>query len=189
MAGKNWLDEKVGSLTVISRLPNDDNGHSIWKCKCECGKVVPVKGYNLTRNTKSCGCKRRRDSKLHKNWRGYGDIHGKMWSAIKRRAARFSGRHMEFTITIQYIWELFLSQKGRCALTNMPIVFAKTWAEVESRGTTASLDRIDSSQGYIPGNVQWVHKDVNHMKWDYKEDYFIEICCQIAYHKRGYRDI
>lgn len=41
------------------------------------------------------------------------------------------------------------------------------------------LDRIDSSKGYIEGNVQWVHKDVNMMKQNYSQKYFIEMCKKI----------
>lgn len=47
---------------------------------------------------------------------------------------------------------------------------------------TASLDRIDNTKGYIPGNVQWVHKSVNFCKGTLKERYFIKLCCQIANH-------
>ena len=35
---------------------------------------------------------------------------------------------------------------------------------------TASLDRIDSSKGYQPGNVWWVHKRVNRLKNDFSMD-------------------
>ena len=41
---------------------------------------------------------------------------------------------------------------------------------------SASLDRIDSKKGYTEENVQWIHKDVNSMKMDYNEDYFIKMC-------------
>jgi hypothetical protein len=41
---------------------------------------------------------------------------------------------------------------------------------------TASLDRIDSKLGYNINNIQWVHKDVNTIKWDLSHDKFIEIC-------------
>jgi hypothetical protein len=48
---------------------------------------------------------------------------------------------------------------------------------------TASLDRIDSSFGYIEGNVQWVHKDINIIKLDYDQDYFIKICSAVCNYK------
>jgi hypothetical protein len=45
-----------------------------------------------------------------------------------------------------------------------------------SKYSTASIDRIDSSKGYILGNIQWVHKDVNFMKRTYSQEYFVKMC-------------
>jgi hypothetical protein len=45
-----------------------------------------------------------------------------------------------------------------------------------NKETTASLDRIDSSKGYIKTNVQWVHKKVNKMKQDTSVDEFKHYC-------------
>ena len=45
---------------------------------------------------------------------------------------------------------------------------------------TASLDRIDSSKGYVKGNVQWVHKDINKMKTDFEQSIFIKLCKSVA---------
>lgn len=46
--------------------------------------------------------------------------------------------------------------------------------------TRESLDRIDSSKGYIPGNIQWVHKDVNSLKSNFDEEESIKWCTMIA---------
>jgi hypothetical protein len=45
-----------------------------------------------------------------------------------------------------------------------------------SKGGTASLDRIDSKLGYIPGNIQWVHKTINRMKVNLPEEDFVYFC-------------
>lgn len=45
---------------------------------------------------------------------------------------------------------------------------------------TASLDRIDSSKGYVIGNVQWVHKTINTMKMDLANSEFIKLCQMVA---------
>lgn len=45
---------------------------------------------------------------------------------------------------------------------------------------TASPDRIDSSLGYTKDNVQWVHKDVNTIKWDLSHDRFVKLCKTIT---------
>jgi hypothetical protein len=77
---------------------------------------------------------------------------------------------------VEYVWNLFLSQDRKCALSGIPIGFQ------DRSGSTASLDRIDNSKGYVIGNVQWVHKDVNIMKHTHSQDYFIGLCATIASH-------
>jgi len=108
---------------------------------------------------------------------GFGGITGNTWNAIcgnsKRRA-----RNIEFNLTIEQAWNLFLSQEGKCALSGLDLHLC-TYGD-DFKNQTASLDRIDSNGGYTIDNVQWVHKDVNCMKFDLKEDYFIKMCRIIA---------
>ena len=49
---------------------------------------------------------------------------------------------------------------------------------------TASLDRIDSSRGYVPENVQWVHKVINRMKGTLSDDEFKSWCRTVAAQRR-----
>ena len=37
-----------------------------------------------------------------------------------------------------------------------------------------------ATEGYIKGNVQWVHKDINYMKSNFEQPYFIDVCKMIA---------
>lgn len=48
--------------------------------------------------------------------------------------------------------------------------------------TDASLDRIDSTKGYIEGNVRWVNKDYNMLKCDLTDDQLLEMCTTIVKH-------
>lgn len=123
--------------------------------------------------TKSCGCKRRKN--LHPKWNGIGDISGNYIDSIKRGA---KSRSLDFTITKEYIWDLFLKQDRKCALSGVDIVI--NFQVSYGLKHTASLDRIDSTRGYIEGNVQWVHQDINYMKSNYTQKYFIDICKKIA---------
>lgn len=84
---------------------------------------------------------------------------------------------MEFSITIKEAWEIFEKQKGICPISGKEIFLSELKSNALS---TASLDRIDSTKGYISGNVWWVHKDVNIMKWDFTLEYFLETARQIA---------
>jgi archaellum component FlaC len=57
--------------------------------------------------------------------------------------------------------------------------------QVHNGTATASLDRVDSAKGYIKGNVQWVHKDINMMKQQYSQEYFIQMCRLTTEHSKG----
>lgn len=48
--------KRFGRLVVLNREENKES-HSMWRCLCDCGKEVIVKGNNLRRGTtQSCGC-------------------------------------------------------------------------------------------------------------------------------------
>lgn len=53
----------------------------------------------------------------------------------------------------------------------------------------ASLDRIDSSKGYVKNNLQWLHKDINIMKRHHSEKYFLELCQKITEYARNTKKI
>lgn len=110
--------------------------------------------------------------KSNKNWKGgefiYGWVYNKMIKAAEKR------KH-HFDISMTYLEDLFIWQEKKCALSGLSLGFGR-----DSKSTTASLDRIDSSVGYIEGNVQWVHKDVNMMKQQLGNCQFIEYCRLVA---------
>lgn len=111
----------------------------------------------------------------HPNWKGHEEITGRYWCAIKNSA---QDRGLEFDITIEYVWKLFISQNRKCFFTGYELCFSEL--STENNKQTASLDRIDSSKGYIEDNVQWVHKDINFMKGAASNDKFIQRCKLIA---------
>ena len=56
---ENLISKTFGRLTVVDKEGQDDNGNTIWKCKCGCGNDVSVIHSRLTSgNIKSCGCLR-----------------------------------------------------------------------------------------------------------------------------------
>lgn len=91
-------------------------------------------------------------------------------------------------MTTDNLWNLMIEQDHKCKLSgvdislskgeNVPMITDKS--NLDYSGWNASLDRIDSSKGYIKGNVQWVHRHVNIMKNVYSQDYFISLCEKIA---------
>jgi hypothetical protein len=179
--GKIKLDitgQEFGKLKVLKYYGHHKRQqHCCWECLCVCGNKKVIAHSSLVRGrSKSCGCSYTHGNN-HKCWRGHGEISGKIFSHIKSHAIK---RDQEFNITIEHIWNLFLHQDRKCALSGLPIRFSLSDKEHRKRLTTASLDRIDSNKGYIEGNVQWVHKDINWMKNDFDNQYFIEICKKVA---------
>jgi len=153
-----------------------DRKKHFYKCKCECGKSTKVNRGNLkSLHTKSCGCLLHLKGKNNKGWKGFKGISGQYWSHIKEGA---KSRNLEFTITMEEIWNMYESQNGRCVLTDLPINLPRH----KSNGLrhTASLDRINNTIGYVYGNIQWIHKDINRSKSKISQDRFIELCLLVT---------
>lgn len=54
---KDYVGYTSGKLTVISFSHIDENRHSVWNCKCECGAEIQVASPELaSKEVKSCGC-------------------------------------------------------------------------------------------------------------------------------------
>lgn len=106
-------------------------------------------------------------------WRGVGKLSSKRWSDIKLTAKK---RGIKFDLDIEYAWSLFKKQNGKCKLSGIKLKFPRTSRTLG----TASLDRIDSKKGYIRGNIQWVHKKINMMKYNLTNSEFKKLCKRVA---------
>lgn len=177
---KNLKGKRFGKLVVVKDIERSRNGHIRWECICDCGNKKSVLSTHLiSGKITHCGCIKRPTGSKHAQWKGCGDLSGGLWCSIKRGANGSKGRRiLDFKITIEYAWNLFKKQQARCAISGIEINLNRS--STSKYTGTASLDRIDSSKGYIKGNVQWVHKDINKMKNSYDQSYFIEMCKLIA---------
>ena len=177
----NLEGQRFGALTVIKYTalkkasPSSKNKRWHWLCLCDCGNYKEYDSNVLKRgNCKSCGCRIQNKGENHYKWTGYKEISGNFWCHYKHNARK---RNLEFTITKEYAYELFLKQDRKCVLSGLLLKFCWSGRDRQKwKETTASLDRIDSSKGYIEGNVQWLHKDINRLKWDLNEEILKELC-------------
>jgi hypothetical protein len=171
-------NQKFGKLTVIEFYDLTKSRHALWKCQCECGNSTTAESRYLKDGSRtSCGCNNRQRGKRNRRWKGYEDISLSYFNKIKSDSVK---RGLTFDVTIEFLWELFLKQNKKCALSGEDITFGSGTKGVNDR--TTSLDRIDSSFGYTENNVQWVTKNVNTMKWDLSQERFFELVKKI-YHK------
>ena len=100
------------------------------------------------------------------------------WFDVKRRGARDRG--LTWDLTIEGLWNLYITQNKKCALSGVDIGWAKTGLTA-----TASIDRIDSNGIYEYNNIQWVHKDVNLMKNHLNQEYFVQMCKLVSSNAGG----
>ena len=163
------IGKKFGKLKVVE-LVMEGEGRIVWMCQCECGVKQKVRQTHLLSGKEMCGNCQMTGSRSPV-WKGHEKLSGTRWKYIKNGAIRKS-RVLEFDITIDYAWNLYEKQNGKCNLSGLSIPFSENSSEYG----VASLDRIDSSKGYIEGNVQWVHQDVNKMKFDLSQSRLIELC-------------
>ena len=172
------LGKKFGTFTATSVHHVAASGLHFFNVECECGREKVLKGLDLIRDSQNlCMC-----SNPKSRCYGCGELSLHYFSSLKRWAKM---RDLNFDVTIEYLWDLFQSQVGKCALSGIPIILdrkssQKVGGKHEKKIRTASLDRINSNEGYFEGNVQWAHRDANHMKWDSPENEFFEWCKKVV---------
>lgn len=161
--GVDLTNKKFGKWIALKKIGTTKYRRPIWLCRCECGRIGEIPSGNLLSGLSTkCG--------LCNHYIG---IKGRVWAHILSGAR---SRNINFSLSLKYVWELFLAQEGKCILTGVQITLPSC-----SKDTyTASLDRIDNTQGYIEGNVQWVHKLVNRMKHVMNNKEFITICHNVT---------
>lgn len=166
---------RFGSLVVL-RMIRLSGRRVTWDCRCDCGAHYRVPTVRL-RNGRTTACLSCARATGHEKRLRFvaGEIPKSYWDIVKHGAEE---RRLTLTISPADAWEVFLSQNRRCALTGEEIGFRDT----SHRRHTASLDRIDSSKGYVRGNVQWVHKDINLMKNALDQEHFVYLCKKVAVH-------
>lgn len=186
---RDLANSVFGKLTALRPDGKNKAGQYFWISKCECGLEHRCLGTSLisgqTTRCKQCTKERWLDQN-HLRATSIGDLTSAWWSlrVVKRANGHNTSsfqkgrkKTYELTVTMEQAWELFQKQKGKCALSGLPLDFPK---DRNPHGGTASFDRINSEKGYTVDNVQWVHKDINRLKNVFQQTYFIELCKTVA---------
>jgi hypothetical protein len=167
----NLVGKKFGKWKVTKNLGTipGKGPHTYYRCICECGRKNIIPSTNLIQKH-SLSCR----------FCAHGGMFkfrlAPVFSHIKSNA---EARKIKYSINHAYVLKIMEKQKWKCALTGLPLKVEWTKSKKGhslSSTSTASLDRINSKLGYVPGNVQWVYKPLNNMKWDLSQKEFIQIC-------------
>ena len=167
------IGSRFGKLIVLESIYKKGIGY--LQVICDCGNTdIKRKWPILSGKVTECiKCTEKIRGERRKKG-GFKDISGTLMGKLYRNARI---RNLNVKITPEFLYNLFIQQKGICALSGLPISIEKTNSRHQC---TASLDRIDSSKDYEEGNIQWVHKDINWIKQNFDQNYFIYLCQQVT---------
>ena len=137
----------------------------------KCGKTKPTSDFRLRPSRKSglqsqCKLCEKEYRDAHKG--SYFDyykqrrkdspnsaIYNRLWAALKRFPT-------ENPVTKEELVEIWDTQKGKCALSGIEMVWQGSGGKAEYN--SLSLDRIDNGKGYTKDNVRWICHCVNSFK-------------------------
>tara|TARA_B100000787_G_C16134803_1_gene269093 strand:- start:451 stop:990 length:540 start_codon:yes stop_codon:yes gene_type:complete len=85
-------------------------------------------------------------------------------------------RKIKFTVTKEYLIELFYKQKGLCAVTRVKMTHKRGKGVID---TNLSLDRINPKKSYSINNLRWVCFIINILRLDMPDLEFKIFCKNI----------
>ena len=173
------IGKKFGLLTILDIFKDKHNNTCrpviMAKCKCDCGKETTSRLYNIRENsTRSCGCL---NIKIKYEDRDYA-ARIQVFNQYKNNAKT---RGLNFELDYEYFSTLISGECFYCGEKHSNETSVSADGEVYTLKHNG-VDRINSSIGYIEGNVVSCCSMCNRMKLDYNVDTWINKVIKIAEH-------
>lgn len=139
------VGERVGDLVLVGVAQHRaDNGRVLGRFQCDCGNEIIYAAGRILNNKRRahCGCKT--DRGTHRTHGMHGSPEYSSWRSMKLRC--LSPESKDF------------KRWGGCGIDVHPEwsdSFEAFYAHIGPRPKGTTLDRIDNTLGYVPGNVRW----------------------------------
>ena len=145
----NLEGRKFGRLTVLCKAANK-NGKTAWLCACDCGSFGVFKTMNLRAgDTASCGCIPCKPIQHGHNRKGARSRTYRIWAGMLTRCR--NPNHGDYR---------FYGAKG-ISVCEKWLVFSGFLADMGEAPEGLTLDRIDATKNYEPGNCRWISHSEN----------------------------
>jgi hypothetical protein len=95
---------------------------------------------------------------------------------------RIKRRYFEYDIDLPYLTEVW-DNCNVCVYSGVKLVLP-THLKHNNPLITASIDRIDSTKGYVKGNIQYISITANHAKNSMSHEQMLEFCRLITENKK-----
>lgn len=143
--------DRFGRLTTLRSIGQIGSGrHVFWRCVCSCRNRKDVRIDHLFHGrVRSCGCLCiERAGKLNFKHGLHGTSEYNVWKMMKQRC--HNPKHENYR---------YYGRRGIFVCSRWRSSFRRFLLDVGSRPSMLhTLDRIDNSKGYKPGNVRWATK-------------------------------
>jgi hypothetical protein len=132
-------------------------------------------------NVKNFGNKRNNyDISKHSGWKK------DEFTKFRYHFRNIKKRNKVIDITLEDLRDVWNKQQEMCPYLGIKLTL-NSYGKIEKDPiTSASLDRIDSSKGYIKGNIQWISRAINFMKNDMHENELLKIFDLIVEKRKGF---
>jgi len=161
--------KEYGRLKLIDDL-GIVKGTRKFKCKCECGRVVSRRAYDVVNgHTESCGCLNKAiATQLAIDSRGRRRKSSKTELLYKRYKAGASRRGFDFELNLTQFQSIVKKNCFYCGII--------------PKSKLNGVDRVDNRQGYIINNCVPACKVCNHSKWIFSKGEFLDMVKRIYKH-------
>ena len=152
------VGQKYNRLTIIEKCQYDKYKNRLYKCQCDCGNIILVRGNALSSgNTKSCGCLAREIKKAKR----LPDNRGVINHIILQYKRHAKDRNIEWNLTYEDVSKIIQEPCYYCGTEKSNLKITKNCKEGYRHN---GIDRIDSNKDYNPKNVVACCKICNYAK-------------------------